>query len=58
MNKDLSIYLKSKHLSRLMNLLKDKYVSIGRYSGVVTITNLTKDECKDIGDLLGKTIKV
>ena len=58
MNKDLSTYLKSKHLSRLFKLLKDKYVSIGRYSGVVTITNLTKDECKDIGDLLGKTIKV
>lgn len=58
MNKELSTYLKSKHLSRLLKLLKDKFISIGRYSGVVSISNLTKEECIDIGDLLGKTLKI
>lgn len=58
MNKELAEYLKSKNgLKRLINNLKDKYISLNRYSGIVKIDNITKEEANDLSDLLGKTYK-
>lgn len=58
MNKELSDYLKSKHgLDRLFTKLKDKYISLGTYSGTVRLDNITKIESIDIGNLLGKRIE-
>lgn len=56
-NKELADYLKSKEgLTRLMNKLKEKYISLSRPSGTVTINNLTEIESIDISNLLGKRI--
>lgn len=57
MSEELAKYLKSKKgLNRLFTKLKEKYISLGRYSGVITLNNLTKEECVDIGNLLGYRI--
>ena len=54
MSEELARYLKSKKgLNRLFIKLKEKYVSLGRYSGVITLNNVTKEESIDIGNLLG-----
>jgi len=54
MSEELAQYLKSKKgLNRLFQKLKEKYVSLGRYSGVITLNNVTKEESIDIGNLLG-----
>lgn len=54
MSEELAKYLKTKNgLNRLFVKLKEKYISLGRYSGVVTLRNLSKEECIDIGNLLG-----
>lgn len=59
MDKDLANYLKSKlGLNRLMISLRDKYISLNRYSGSIVINNINKEEAIDISDLLGKTYKV
>lgn len=56
-NKELADYLKSKEgLTRLMNKLKEKYISLSRPSGTVTLNNLTEIESIDISNLLGKRI--
>lgn len=57
-NKELAAYLKTKKgLTRLMNKLKEKYISLSRPSGTVIINNLTEEESTDISNLLGKRIK-
>lgn len=57
MSEELAQYLKSKKgLNRLFIKLKEKYVSLGRYSGVITLNNVTKEESIDIGNLLGYRI--
>ena len=56
-NKELADYLKSKKgLTRLMNKLKEKYISLSRPSGTVVLNNLTEIESIDISNLLGKRI--
>ena len=58
-NNELACYLKSKlGLNRLMLELKKKFVMISRFSGVILLNDLNEDECYDIGNLLGKKIKV
>ena len=57
MSEELANYLKSKKgLNRLFIELKNKYISLGRYSGVVTLKKLTKEESIDISNLLGRRI--
>ena len=57
MSEELAKYLKSKKgLNRLFIELKNKYISLGRYSGVVTLKKLTKEESIDISNLLGYRI--
>lgn len=57
MSEELAKYLKSKKgLNRLFIELKNKYISLGRYSGVVTLKKLTKEESIDISNLLGRRI--
>ena len=57
MSEELAKYLKSKKgLNRLIIELKNKYISLGRYSGVVTLKKLTKEESIDISNLLGHRI--
>jgi len=54
----LAEYFKSNEgFTRLLNLLKEKYVSIGRFSGTVTITNLTKKESETFTDFFCRTFK-
>ena len=58
MDKELANYLKSKPgLIRLMNSLKEKYISLNRYSGSIILKSITKEESISISDLLGKTYK-
>lgn len=58
MNKDLALYLKSKQgLSRLFEKLKDKYISLNRYSGSVKLFDITKEESMDISNLLGRKVE-
>ena len=58
MNKELALYLKSKQgLNRLFEKLREKYISLGRYNGSVTLKLITEDESIDIGNLLGKRIE-
>lgn len=58
MSEELAEYLKSKKgLNRLFIKLKDKYISLGRYSGTITLDNITKEESTDISNLLGHRIK-
>lgn len=55
---ELANYLKSKPgLKRLMIKLKEKYISLSKPSGTITIENLTKEESYDISNLLGRRIK-
>lgn len=57
MSEELAKYLKSKKgLNRLFIKLKEKYISLGRYNGVVTLDKITKEESIDIGNLLGYRI--
>lgn len=56
-SKELASYLKSKSgLNRLMIKLKDKYIALSRPSGNVVLKDITKDECYDIGNILGKRL--
>lgn len=56
-NKELAEYLKSKKgLHRLINKLREKYISLNRYSGVVKLENITKEESFDISNLLGHKV--
>lgn len=58
-NKDLAKYFKSKNgINRLMTSLKNKYISLSRISGTITLTNITEEESLDLGDLLGKRIEI
>ena len=58
MNKELANYLESKNgLNRLMLNLKEKYVSLNRYSGNVILKNINQEEANSLSDLLGKTFK-
>ena len=48
---------------RIMNALKNKYVSLGRYSGTIELINLTECEARGLSKffaqklLIGKTYK-
>lgn len=56
-SKELASYLKSKSgLNRLMIKLKDKYIALSRPSGTVELKDITKNECDDIGNILGKRL--
>ena len=58
MNKDLALYLKSKRgLLRLFEKLRDKYISLDRYSGSIRMSNITKEESMDISNLLGRKVE-
>lgn len=57
-NNELAEYLKTKDgLTRLMNKLKEKYISLSRASGTITINNITDSESIDISNLLGRKVK-
>ena len=57
-DKELSNYFKTKKgFERLFKELKNKYISIGRYSGTVKLNKLTKDESTDLTNFFGKTFK-
>ena len=59
MSNDLALYLKSKKgLDRLIKALKEKYISLGRYSGTIIIYNVTTDESTDLSNFFGKKINV
>lgn len=58
MNKELANYLESKNgLNRLMLNLKEKYVSLNRYSGSIILKDISQEEANSLSDLLGKTFK-
>lgn len=58
MNKELADYLRSKEgLNRLMKYLRDKYISLNRYSGSIILNNINEQEVVSLNDLLGKTYK-
>lgn len=58
-NYELAKYVKEKEgLKRLMQKLKDKYITLSRCSGTITIDNITLNESIDISNLLGKKIIV
>lgn len=57
MEKELALYLKSKKgLNRLFLLLRDKYVSLGRFSGVVILADVSEIESRDLSSFLGRNI--
>lgn len=55
----LYLYFKErKGFDRLFKLLKQKYISLNRYSGTVTLKNITQEEGHDLSNFFGKTILV
>lgn len=55
----LYLYFKDrKGFDRLFKLLKQKYISLNRYSGTVTLKNITQEESRDLSNFFGKTILV
>ena len=53
----LHLYFKErKGFDRLFKLLKEKYISLNRFSGTVTLTNITEVESKDLSSFFGTTI--
>ena len=55
----LYLYFKErKGFDRLFKLLKQKYISLNRYSGTVTLNNITPEESKDLSNFFGKTISI
>ena len=59
MNKELADYIREKEgFHRLFELLKNKYISLGRYSGTVTLKNITEEESRDLSNFFGTRIKV
>ncbi len=57
-SRELADYLKTKQgLVRLMNKLKEKYISLSRSSGTIIIKNITEKESIDISNLLGRKVK-
>lgn len=56
-NNGLANYLKTKKgLTRLMNQLKEKYISLSRFSGTIIVNDISEIESTDISNLLGKKI--
>lgn len=55
----LSEYIESRTgLNRLMNSLKEKYIATSKFSGTVTLNNISYEESLHIGNLLGRQISV
>ena len=46
-----------KGFARLFNLLKQKYISLNRFSGTVTLKDVTKEESIDLSNFFGKMVK-
>lgn len=56
-NSELASYLKSKNgFNRLMENLKNKYISLSKFSGTITMDNLSLEESEDISNLLGRKV--
>ena len=54
----LSNYFKErKGFDRLFQLLKKKYVSLGRYSGTIILKKVTEEEARELSEFFGMTIK-
>lgn len=53
----LASYFKERHFDRLFNLLKNKYISLNRYSGTVVLKNVTLKESIDLSNFFGRTIE-
>ena len=49
-------YFKERSFDRLFKLLKQKYISLGRFSGTVTLNNISKEESIDLSNFFGQTI--
>ncbi len=45
-----------KEFDRMLNALKDKYISLGRYSGTVELKNLTELEAKELSKFFGQKL--
>lgn len=59
MNRELADYIREREgFHRLFEALKIKYVSLGRYSGTVTLRNITEEESRDLSNFFGTRIKV
>lgn len=55
---DYLTYFEARAFDRLFHLFREKYYSLGRYSGTVKMTNLTKEESRDLSLFFGKTYQV
>ena len=54
----LYLYFKERRgFDRLFALLKQKYISLNRFSGTVTLKNITEIESKDLSNFFGMTIE-
>ena len=54
----LYLYFKERRgFDRLFTLLKQKYISLNRFSGTVTLKNITEIESKDLSNFFGMTIE-
>lgn len=52
-------YLKEQTgLNRLMREFKQKYISLGRYSGTVVLKNVSADESNALSNLFGRNVRV
>lgn len=52
-------YLKEQAgLNRLMREFKQKYISLGRYSGTVVLKNVSADESNALSNLFGRNVRV
>ena len=52
------LYFKERRgFDRLFTLLKQKYISLNRFSGTVTLKNITEIESKDLSNFFGMTIE-
>lgn len=49
-------YFKERSFDRLFKLLKQKYISLGRFSGTITLNNISKEESIDLSNFFGQTI--
>lgn len=59
MNKELADYFFEREgFHRLFELLKNKYISLGKYSGTIVLKNITEEESRDLSNFFGTRIKV
>ena len=56
---NLWIYFKEhEEFERMMNALKNKYISLGRYSGTIELINLTECEARGLSKFFGQKLLI